>query len=252
MRPKSFATTPRRLTTLALALAATMTIAVGASAQDQILGADPPSPERAVRGPAEPTHQAAADLSRFEEPVLTVANPDAERAVEVHLVALNSETNAARDVVLALEAGGSTDLSLASDSGFDYLTLVADGAFRGELTDAGLNKLRQELVADPIDAGLPFAKSTDQVCGGNWTLTCVSPSTCSFQMTSAGEVYLQTPMTHLVYWYYHVPIGSWWTQGYGGCQGTWSRDFWNEGCPKSVRNCYGETYTVSGAVSYVN
>lgn len=242
----------RKLSTLALALLATMICSVAASAQNGVLDAER-STQPAVRGPAEPTHQAAADLSRFEQPVLGLSNSNADRTLELHVVAFNSATGDARDVVLEIEAGGTADFSLVSEAGFDYLSIFADGEFKGSLTGGGITKHQELLRGAPIASDLASSKSSQHVCTGTWTLTCISPSSCTHQATAAGDVYFSQPFNYMVYWgAYHVPNGSWATTGQNGCHTTWREDFLNSGCPKTARNCHGETYLVTGAISLVD
>ena len=234
------------LVTLALGLGLALTLITPALAQDEN-----PSTDTQTQPPPKITHQAAVDLSKFEQPVLTLSNRSEDAVVELRLLALDDDSGTVRDFVIHLEAGGSTDLSLAAKDRFDYLSILADGAFTSLVEDAAGLKVRKMVeVVDLTAPASPLSKSTEQVCGGDWTLTCISPSSCSYQATHAGEVYLETPHTYLVYWNLNQPIGSWTTIGAGNCVVSWSRDFWNEGCPKTAYNhCTEETYLVTGAFS---
>ena len=189
--------------------------------------------------PEESQFRATADLTDTKLPVLSLSNPNPS-LIEVRVLAIRAANGELRSYRIRLEPLGSSTLSLESAEGFSHLTMSSTDPFSASLEKSAKEPAREIPVRDlrsPDKIGdecqLPFLE-----CNGVWTLTCTNCSHGPF----VDEGFVLS--NRRVYWRNNAPCSPhvpWKTCTSQGLTATWSP---TSGCPSSVTNSLGDTYSV--------
>ena len=184
---------------------------------------------------AEQAYRVLVDPSDLESPELSLTNPHGDRSIAVRVFAWSSRVESHRTVVLHLEAGATSTMTLDGPSTFDRLSIRSDSAFVAELRST-VDGSRRQLPVTGLD-GSGFLEKISLGCSGDWTLTCLNCPHGPF--TAPGFV---LPIGR-VYWRLNRPTGTAWeTIGDQGILAWWNAD--DTDCPVTVTNSLGDTYSV--------
>ncbi len=194
-------------------------------------------------GWGEMPYQASADVAGSGVPMINVTNPSRKSFALVRIVAWSDETGQSRWAMLNLEPGGSSTLSLEGAEQFSQLSFAGNGAFSVEL----LNATDDQRLDVPVERAVPaaradygFRKSTT-TCAGDWKLTCTAGG-CLNPLLGPFIKHGSVVDGDQVYWNNNTPTGPWATIGDSNITADWVEG--TNGCPNSVTNSLGHTYSV--------